>query len=45
MLYLLGDMEGASHEVKHLAKFFADRQNACRTDWSVERLRLSELRI
>jgi len=45
VLYLLGDMEGARREVQHLAEFFADRQNANRTDWWVEHLRLSGLRI
>ncbi len=45
VLYLLGDMEGAANEVQHLARFFADRTNGHRTDWWVEHLRLSGLKI
>ncbi len=43
VLYLLGDLAGAWREVQDLAALFADRQNANRTDWWVERLRLSGL--
>jgi hypothetical protein len=40
VLYLLGDKAGAWREVQDLATLFADRQNANRTAWWVERLRL-----
>ena len=43
ILYLLGDMEGACREVRALASFFADRQNANRAEWWVEQLHLSGL--
>src|SRR5262245_8983501 len=43
VLYLLGDREGAWCEVQGLAALFADRQNANRAGWWVERLRLSGL--
>jgi hypothetical protein len=43
VLYLLGDRAGAWREVEALAAFFADRQNANRTEWWVKRLRLSGL--
>ena len=41
VLYLLGDMEGVSQEVQHLARFFEDRPNGHLTDWWVKHLRLS----
>ena len=41
VLYLLGDRAGAWREVQNLAALFADRQNANRTEWWVERLRLA----
>lgn len=43
VLYLLGDLAGAFREVQGLASLFADRQNANRADWWVERLRLPGL--
>jgi hypothetical protein len=43
VLYLLGDKVGAWHEVQDLATLFADRVNANRTEWWVERLGLSGL--
>jgi hypothetical protein len=43
VLYLLGDRAGAWREVQELAALFADRQNANRAEWWVERLRLSGL--
>ncbi|MGL4555183.1 MAG: DUF4304 domain-containing protein [Gemmataceae bacterium] len=43
VLYLLGDRAGSWREVQSLAAFFADRQNANRTEWWVERLRLAGL--
>src|SRR5262249_42232734 len=43
VLYLLGDRAGAWREVQDLAALFADRQNANRAEWWVERLRLSGL--
>lgn len=43
VLYLLGDKTGAWQEVQDLAALFADRQNANRVEWWVERLRLSGL--
>jgi hypothetical protein len=43
VLYLLGDKCGAWREVRDLAALFADRQNANRAEWWVERLRLSGL--
>lgn len=43
VLYLIGDREGAFQEVQALAKMFADRQNANRMEWWIERLRLRGL--
>jgi hypothetical protein len=44
VLYLVGDKLGAWREVQNLAALFADRQNANRTEWWVERLRLNGLK-
>lgn len=43
VLYLLGDLAGALREVQALATMFADRQNANRVEWWIERLRLQGL--
>jgi hypothetical protein len=43
VLYLLGDKAGAWREVQNLAALFADRQNANRVGWWVERLRIPGL--
>ena len=45
ILYLLGDMEGARREVQHLTEFFADRPNGHKSDWWLEHLKLSGLKI
>jgi hypothetical protein len=44
ILYLLNDFDGAWQEVKNLATFFSDRQNANRTEWWIETLKLSKLK-
>lgn len=43
ILYLIGDWDGARREVRDLAVFFADRKNANRAEWWVERLHLTGL--
>lgn len=43
VLYLLSDLAGAFREVQGLASLFADRQNADRVDWWVDRLHLPGL--
>jgi hypothetical protein len=42
--YVLGDLDGALAEVNALAKFFADRQNANRSEWWIQRLGLVRLK-
>src|SRR5262249_61212103 len=44
VLYLLGDLDGAWAEVESLAVLFADRQNANRVDWWIDRLKLQDLK-
>lgn len=43
IFYLLGDAAAARREVADLAKLFADRQNANREDWWLDRLGLMSL--
>jgi len=43
VLYLLGDHAGAWREVQDLAAQFADRRNATRPDWWLDRLQLTGL--
>ncbi|WP_406698141.1 DUF4304 domain-containing protein [Singulisphaera sp. Ch08] len=43
IFYLIGDRTGARREVQDLAAFFADRKNANRVEWWVERLHLTGL--
>ena len=43
ILYLLGDLKGAQHEVNHLAILFSDRENANTSEWWVKRLHLAKL--
>lgn len=45
VLYLLGDHDGARREVLDLAQLFADRRNANRAEWWIDRLRLTRLSI
>jgi hypothetical protein len=44
ILYLLDDDAGALAEVRALAVLFADRQNANRADWWIDRLNLTRLK-
>jgi Domain of unknown function (DUF4304) len=43
VLYLLGDLDGAWREIEALTVALADRQNANRAEWWVERLGLTDL--
>jgi len=43
ILYLLGDMDGAWHEVQNLVTLLSDRPNAPSEDWFVKKLCLSAL--
>lgn len=43
VLYLLGDLDGAWHDVCEIARGFSDRQNANRPEWWVEKLGLKKL--
>jgi len=44
ILYALGELDRAWQEVDQLANFFADRRNANRPEWWVEKLGLADLR-
>ncbi len=43
VLYILGDMDGAFHEVNHLCELFADRKTINQPKWWIDQLGLSKL--